>query len=90
MEEQRERESTSTGGGGGGGREDGDVKEGADDKQQLFLTAIHDEDRLESKNNMEGSSLNEDLALSNDVVGSDDDKQSYDLNLIFTALSLLF
>jgi len=71
-----------------GGREDGDVKEVADDKEQLSPAAIVADDNHE-RNETKGSLLNEDLALSNDVVVSDD-KQSYDLNFIFPALSLLF
>jgi len=56
--------------GGGGGRGDGDVKEVADNKQQLSpasTTFVDDHERKE----MEKDRLNEHLALSNDIVVSD-------------------
>jgi len=68
MEEQKEPStSTSQGGGGGGGRGNGDVEEIVDDKQRRFSPAANADDEHE-RNNIVRSSLNEDLALSNDHV----------------------
>jgi len=71
MEEQKES-STSTsqgGGGGGGGRGNGDVEEIVDDKQRVSPQAIVDDEH--ERNKIERASLNEDLALSTDLVVSD-------------------
>jgi len=65
--------TTSTGGRGGGGRGDV-VEEGAEYKQRLSPATIVDEEP--QRNKMEKERLHQDLALSNDLVVSDD-KQSY-------------
>jgi len=68
MEEQKEP-STSTSQG-GGGRGNGDVEEIVDDKQRRFSPEAIVDDELE-RNKIERASLNEDLALSNDLAVSD-------------------